>query len=578
MLRKQIRDIYTPKIIGVPPEMLVSEAIGIMHANKVSCILVFENEALIGILTERIFIFNVVNGDVDFARCRVKNMMRSSVLTVKEDTYIYEAFGLLTSKNLRHMVVVDQQNKAIGVVTYSNMLEHLVYEDFLEVKKVSEIMSRSVCTVSGEDAVHRALVEMVDKSVSCILIVENDHPAGILTERDMARMVTGRIDIFVRKVREEMSSPVITIPKDVVAYDAASVMKREGIHRLVVVSEDDRVVGIITQSDIVRGLEGKYIQILKETISEKEAVIEETMRDLYNKTIYLDNILRSCIDMGVVASDMNLRIAYFNPAAEDILGYCAGDVIGRSLNEIHLKENIDSSLFDWVMETVRKTGQHAFMFERVKDDRKRYIQGNVFGVWDKNQDLIGYVFMVSDITERKINEEVIRYMAYYDILTGLPNRAMFYERLAHDLTHAKRNRTKLALMIIDIDRFKEINDSRGHHAGDILLKTMGSRLKGALRGDDTVARIGGDEFVVILPQINGVDDAVLVAEKITQEAERPFDIEGWECRAGVSIGISIYPLHGEDSEILIKLADQAMYTAKDKGRVNCSSNACLHPL
>ncbi|MBF0496947.1 MAG: diguanylate cyclase [Deltaproteobacteria bacterium] len=578
MLRKQIRDIYTPKIISVPSGMLVSEAIGIMHANKVSCILVFENEALIGILTERIFILNVVNGDVDFARCRVLEMMRSNVLTVKEDTYIYEAFGLLTSKNLRHMVVVDQQNKAIGVVTYSNMLEHLVYEDFLEVKKVSEIMSRSVCTVSGDDAVHRALVEMVDKSVSCILVLEEDHPVGILTERDMAKMVTSRVDIFTRKVRDEMSSPVITIPKDVVAYDAASIMRQEGIHRLVVVSEDDKVVGVITQSDIVRGLEGKYIQILKETISEKEAVIEETMRDLYNKTIYLDNILRSCIDMGVVASDMNLRIAYFNPAAEDILGYCADDVIGRSLYEIHLKENVDSSMFNWVMETVQKTGQHSFMFERRKDDRRRYIQGNVFGVWDKNQDLIGYVLMVSDITERKMNEEVIKYMAYYDILTGLPNRAMFYERLAHDLSHAKRNRTKLALMVIDIDRFKEINDSRGHHAGDILLKTMASRLKGALRGDDTIARIGGDEFVVILPHINRVDDAILVAEKIAQEVGRPFDIEGRECRADVSIGISIYPLHGEDSETLIKLADQAMYTAKEKGRDNFSSNASLYPL
>ncbi|MBF0550553.1 MAG: diguanylate cyclase [Deltaproteobacteria bacterium] len=578
MLRKQIRDIYTPKIISVPPAMLVSEAIGIMHANKVSCILVFEDEALIGILTERIFILNVVSGEFDFTCCQVREIMRSTVLTTKEDTYLYEAFGLLTSQNLRHMVVVDQKDKALGVVTYSNMLEHLVYEDFLEVKRVSEIMSRSVCTVSGDDAVHRALVEMVDKSVSCVLVVENEHPIGILTERDMARMVTSQVDIFAKKVREEMSSPVITISKDVVAYDAAFIMRQEGIHRLVVVSEADQVVGIITQSDIVRGLEGKYIQILKEIISEKEAVIEETMRDLYNKTLYLDNILRSCIDMGVVASDMNLRIAYFNPAAEDILGYCAGDMIGRSLNEIHLKENVDSSLFDWVMETVRKTGQHSFMFERVKDDRKRYIQGNVFGVWDKNQDLIGYVLMVSDITERKMNEEVIKYMAYYDILTGLPNRAMFYERLAHDLTHAKRNRARLALMIIDIDRFKEINDSRGHHAGDILLKAMASRLKGALRGDDTIARIGGDEFVVILPQINGVDDATLVAEKIAQEVGRPFDIEGQECRTGVSIGISVYPLHGEDSEILIKLADQAMYTAKDKGRDNCTSNACLHPL
>ncbi|MBF0552605.1 MAG: GGDEF domain-containing protein, partial [Deltaproteobacteria bacterium] len=108
--------------------------------------------------------------------------------------------------------------------------------------------------------------------------------------------------------------------------------------------------------------------------------------------------------------------------------------------------------------------------------------------------------------------------------------------------------------------------------------SMATRLRDALREDDTIARIGGDEFVVILPQINSVDDATLVAEKIAQEVGRPVDIEGQEYQAGVSIGISIYPLHGEDSEILIRLADKAMYTAKDKGRDNCTSNACVHPL
>ncbi|MBF0524015.1 MAG: GGDEF domain-containing protein [Deltaproteobacteria bacterium] len=155
---------------------------------------------------------------------------------------------------------------------------------------------------------------------------------------------------------------------------------------------------------------------------------------------------------------------------------------------------------------------------------------------------------------------------------------MFYERFAHDLTHAKRNKIKLALMAIDLDRLKEVNDTRGHHAGDNLLKTMASRLKGTLREDDTVARVGGDEFMVILPQIQSIDDATLVAHKIAWEVGQPFNIEGQEWRTCVSIGISVYPLHGEDSEVLIKLADHAMYTAKEKGRDNFASNVCLYPL
>lgn len=577
MLKKQVKDICTKTIIAVPPGITVTEAIGVMQTNKVSCALVFEDEKLVGILTERIIVFHVANRALDFSTCRVQEIMRTEVLTAHDNTYIYEAFALLTAQNIRHLVVVDERRKTIGIVTHSNLVEHLVYEDFLDVKTVSQIMTRVVCSVSQNHTVHEAFIEMAEKSISCVIVTDDGHPIGILTERDVARLVTSRMDIYKEKVGDVMSTPPVTIAKNVIAYDAASIMKQNGIRRLIATAEDGKVEGVITQTDIIRGLEGKYIQILKEFIAEKDMIIQETQRDLYNKTLYLDNLLRSSIDMGIVATDINFRIVYFNPAAQVILGHPAASVMGRTVLEIHAQENVELSRFNRVIRTIKERGWHSFMIERLRDGVKRFIQARISGILDKEQELIGYALMLSDITDRKVAEETIRHLAYHDTLTGLPNRTLFYERLALDLSHARRNRMKLALMMIDLDRFKEINDTLGHHAGDILLTTVASRLKTVLRENDTVARVGGDEFVVILPQIHRIEDAGHVAGKIAEALEIPLEIEGQEWRTAASIGIAIYPHHGEDMEALAKAADHAMYAAKEKGRDQLASNVCFSP-
>ncbi|MEG4943564.1 CHASE2 domain-containing protein [Microcoleus sp. F4-D5] len=193
-----------------------------------------------------------------------------------------------------------------------------------------------------------------------------------------------------------------------------------------------------------------------------------------------------------------------------------------------------------------------------------------------HKDAAGNLFLVGairDITERKRREDALKqqnaelsHQAYHDTLTGLPNRQMFYESLHKSLEIASTNQELVALLFLDLDGFKSINDTLGHNVGDLLLKTVASRLKKCLRGSDTISRLGGDEFTVILPAIPGREEAGKVAEKICAAIIQPFILEEHTVSVTTSIGISLYPSDGQDPEILVKNADAAMYCAKERGK------------
>jgi len=183
------------------------------------------------------------------------------------------------------------------------------------------------------------------------------------------------------------------------------------------------------------------------------------------------------------------------------------------------------------------------------------------------RDVPHVISIMRDISERKEIELRMTHMAQHDPLTGLPNRALFYDRLQQELTHAKRDKTRLALMFLDLDRFKSVNDTLGHAVGDLLLKDAASRMIDCVRASDTVGRIGGDEFVILLPAINDDQDALLVALKMRHALEQPFTLPGGHTvRISCSTGIATSPDHGVDEIELSKNADAALYLAKDRGR------------
>jgi diguanylate cyclase (GGDEF)-like protein/PAS domain S-box-containing protein len=217
---------------------------------------------------------------------------------------------------------------------------------------------------------------------------------------------------------------------------------------------------------------------------------------------------------------------------------------------------------------VMEQGSAKLGYEEVQDrpDGGRvWLRTSKLPLWDRQGKVTGVIGTYEDITERKVAEQRIQFLAYYDDLTGLPNRTLLQDRLIKALASARRQKNKVALLFFDLDRFKTINDSLGHSVGDLVLKEVAERLKKWAREQDTVARVGGDEFVIVLTAVKDGADAAVAAERLMNVMTAEFVVQGRSLGISCSVGISIFPEHGAEGETLIKNADAAMYSAKERG-------------
>ncbi|MFA5756053.1 MAG: PAS domain S-box protein [Smithellaceae bacterium] len=246
--------------------------------------------------------------------------------------------------------------------------------------------------------------------------------------------------------------------------------------------------------------------------------------------------------------------------------------IGMNFREFSPRENWPAiyQAFYRVFETGEPLKGLSWEVVRI-DGVHQYIEISTSLIRDHEGRPVGFRGIVRDVTERKQREDMIQWMAYHDILTGLPNRALFYDRAAMVLAQAKRKQWRFGLMMLDLDRFKEVNDTYGHDAGDKLLIGVARCLEEALREQDTVSRIGGDEFVVILPEVSSREDVRMIRERIAKGFQRPIPIGETEMVAACSIGVALYPDDAGDIESLMHFADEAMYRAKIEGGGLCSN-------
>jgi diguanylate cyclase (GGDEF)-like protein/PAS domain S-box-containing protein len=270
---------------------------------------------------------------------------------------------------------------------------------------------------------------------------------------------------------------------------------------------------------------------------------------------------------AILVADSNNNIVMVNKAFSDLEGYRFEEIIGKNPKILNSGKH-DREYFVQMYAALDKEG--VFQSEIWNRSKSGAIHPGIISITAVKNDkqmVTHYVSVFTDITSLKNTEERLAFLANHDALTGLPNRMMLISHISHAIEGAKRNNNQLALLLLDLDRFKNINDSFGHLAGDDLLQKLAERLKSRLRGNDMIARLGGDEFVILLEDISQPEYAAKVAESVIACIEQPWTLNnGSEVYIGTSIGISLYPDHGNHALDLLKHADAAMYQAKASGR------------
>lgn len=352
----------------------------------------------------------------------------------------------------------------------------------------------------------------------------------------------------------------------------------DGIHHL---ARGDRT---ITMSDYRHNKEMRYVgtslEVLQHSLNELDRITAEAQRinQELRSEIQQRKEAESRLQLSAKVFDSSLNaimitdaagtIEQVNPAFTRITGYTPDEVIGKNPSILKSGQH-DVSFYEALWQELMTEGTwEGEVWDRRKD-------GGIFPVWqsitsilDASGNVRNFIGTFNDISEQKDSAERIYRLAHYDILTELPNRRLFNELSQHTLERARRDGALMAILFLDLDQFKHINDSLGHPAGDQVLKQVASLLKGSVRDEDTVARLGGDEFVITIEQVTAITDVERVAGKLAEAFKSPLKIDGHELVISASIGISVYPKDADDVDTLIKQADTAMYRAKSLGRNN----------
>ncbi|HEY7886155.1 MAG TPA: EAL domain-containing protein [Cellvibrionaceae bacterium] len=330
------------------------------------------------------------------------------------------------------------------------------------------------------------------------------------------------------------------------------------------------VMGITRDITLAKQSELKA-QNLNRELETRVAERTEELRALSEALATERNLMRTLVDSvpdNIFAKDINSKFLLANDAVARGMGTTREDLIGKDDFDFFPRTMAQSFFED--EQAILRTGEPLVDREEPAIDKVsgniRWLLTSKVPVRDESGRITGLVGIGRDISERKITEERIQYLATHDSLTDLPNRTMFSEILNLAIESAKRHQRQLAVLFIDLDRFKNINDTLGHESGDLLLREMSKRFKKCLRASDVVARLGGDEFVILVQEVDEPNQVSKVAQKILSAAIKPVDVLGQEIRVTASVGICMYPNDGDDENSLMKNADIAMYRAKDEGK------------
>lgn len=556
MITTSIDRVTTPGVLTCSPDTPLSEAARRMMVAQCSSIFVQEGESVIGVWTEHDALGLDISQDLTLP---ISRHMTFPVQAVPARTNLGEVALRFHEEGRRHLLVVDESDSAWGVITQS---------DLVMAKDVSNAYLREVGTVRCQTArvipcmmpLGEAVALMRAERVTAVVVqYPGEGELGIFTERDVIKVVADGVSFAT--VGDMASRPLASIAVSATLYQARKLFMDRRIRHLGVTDNDGRFLGLLSFSDILADIEHDYARELRATLNDREHQLKLSVQ--YQKLA--EKAFESTFE-GVMIGDANHKIGWINPAFTHITGLTAQEALGQD-SSIFFSEKSMENLLSGMKTALSDTGYwQGELWGRKRTGEMTALWMTVNRVQDADQSSFHHISVFSDITHRKLAEERVHFMAYHDALTGLANRTMFSDRLDHALARTKRSRKKVAVLLIDLDHFKEVNDALGHPAGDRLLQVAAQRIGDCVREEDTVARLGGDEFAVILEGISHRGTVTDIAGKIVEALRKPALVEGHVARVTASVGAAVYPDDADTPEGLIRRADRLMYDAKSVGR------------
>ncbi|MFA7268394.1 MAG: diguanylate cyclase [Sterolibacterium sp.] len=550
--------IIQQNILSCSPDTPLAEAARRMVEGRCSSILVEDGGKAVGIWTEQDALTLDI-ADPGVYVTPISQSMSRPVKTLPIDTTLGDAALQFREEGVRHFLVVDSSGEYKGIISQSDIVINQGIEYFVALREVKSVFNHRHLVVPGALPLPEAIREMKQGGFDALIVRHPECGYGILTERDVVRLI-GSPERF-GSVEELASYPLVTLPANSSLYQARKYFVEKHIRHLGITGEQDELLGLLTFADILSSIEHEYVHHLRDALKENKSRLEDSNHHLRLAAKAFESTFE-----GIMVTDANRVIESVNPAFTQITGYQAHEVIGKTPSILSSGKH-DASFFQQIYHSLAETGHWQGEICNRRSTGELYVELlTISAVKDQADNLTNYVAVFTDFTTRKAAEEHMRFLAQHDILTSLPNRMLLTERLIRAIPHATRNGKKLAVIFVDLDEFKQVNDIHGHAAGDQILKTVAQRMTKCVRAEDTVARLGGDEFVLVVEEITNDEGISTIVDKIIDSLTHPILHEGREMKVSVSIGISIFPDDGNAPDALIENADKAMYLAKAKGR------------
>jgi diguanylate cyclase (GGDEF)-like protein/PAS domain S-box-containing protein len=553
---QDVRTVMSARMPVLPPSALVREAVSAMAARNANCTVVAVGNKPVGMFTERDTV-RIYRSDTSLMDRPLSEVMSHPVATIPVGTHLHDAMERMQAERIRHLVVVSESGEVAGILSEHDVVRQLEseYLDFAlrdnrrtrKQLQESEMRRRAVFNQARQ---YMGLLDLDgtlrDANRSSLELIGDPDPDEVLGKRFWDTPWWSHDPALQDRLRRAFA--------DVAGGRS---IRFEATHP----APDGSLRYVDFQLHPILDDSGKIAMAMAEgsDITERHRIEEQRRLAL--------RVFQSSHD-GIMITDPHGIILDVNQAFTNLTGYTREESIGRSSRLLESGHH-DDAFFEQMFETIgREDHWLGEIWNRTKSGAISVVLMTISAVRDNAGQLTHYVGVFTDITRKKESERRLEHLAHHDALTDLPNRSLFRDRLFQAIKKSRRDEQALALLFIDLDRFKEVNDTLGHVAGDQLLVEAGRRITACVRNSDTVARLGGDEFTVLLQDLADGEGAAEVAGEIIAALAEPFVLGENAVKVSASIGIALSPGDGTDPDTLTDAADQAMYEAKSLGR-NC---------